>query len=67
MKTVKQIIRYFRLMSEPDNKQLAQMAYESAKAYYADKPHTRLDFQTYQRAYVGEYRRIYAKNKIANS
>lgn len=67
MKTVKQIIRYFRLMNEPDNKQLAQMAYESAKAYYADKPHTRLDFQTYQRAYVGEYRRIYAKNKIANS
>ena len=67
MKTVKQIIRYFRLMNEPDNKQPAQMAYESAKAYYADKPHTRLDFQTYQRAYVGEYRRIYAKNKIANS
>ena len=67
MKTVKQIIRYFRLMNEPENKQLAQMAYESAKAYYADKPHTRLDFQTYQRAYVGEYRRIYAKNKIANS
>lgn len=67
MKTVKQVIRYFKLWNEPNQAEVATMAYESAKAYYADKPHTRLDFQTYQRSYIGEYRRIYAKNKIANS
>ena len=67
MKTVKQIIRYFRLMNEPDKKALAKMAYNSAKEYYRTKPHTRLEFETYQRAFAGAYRRQYAKNQIANS
>lgn len=66
MKTVKQIIRYFRLMNEPDKKALAEMAYNSAKEYYSNKPHTRLEFQTYQRAFEGAYRRTYANNQIAN-
>jgi hypothetical protein len=65
MKTVKQIIRYFRLLNEPDNKELAKMAYESAKEYYKVRPHTRLEFETYQRAFVGAYRRHHAKNQIA--
>lgn len=66
MKTVKQIIRYFRLMNEPDKKELAKMAYDSAKEYYRVRPHTRLEFQTYQRSYMGAYRRQHAKKQIAS-
>jgi hypothetical protein len=66
MKTVKQIIRYFRLMNEPDKKELAQMAYNSAKEYYRTRPHTRVEFETYQRSFIGTYRREYANREIAN-
>lgn len=64
MKTVKQIIRYFRLLNEPDYKELAQMARESALEYYKERPHTRLEFETYQRSFAGAYRRTYAKNQL---
>lgn len=64
MKTVKQIIRYFKLMNEPDKRALAQMARESAREYYKNKPHTRVEFETYQRAFVGAYQRTYAKNHL---
>ena len=67
MKTVKQIIRYFKLLTEPDKKVLAQMAYESAKECYKDRPHTRQEFETYQRSFVGAYRRNYARLEIARS
>lgn len=67
MKTVKQIIRYFKLLNEPDKKVLAQMAYESAKEYYKDRPHTRVDAQTYQNAYIRAYRRNYARTEIAQA
>jgi len=53
-------------MNEPDKKELAEMAYNSAKEYYRAKPHTRLEFQTYQRSYMGAYRRQYANREIAN-
>jgi hypothetical protein len=66
MKTVKQIIRYFRLMNEPDKKELAKMAYDSAKEYYRTRPHTRIEFETYQRSFIGTYRREYANREIAN-
>jgi hypothetical protein len=66
MKTVKQIIRYFRLMNEPDKKELAEMAYNSAKEYYRVRPHTRVEFETYQRSFIGTYRREYANREIAN-
>ena len=64
MKTVKQIIRYFKLLNEPNKKELARMAYESAREYYKDKPHTRLEFDTYQRSFIGAYQRTYAKNHL---
>jgi hypothetical protein len=66
MKTVKQIIRYFKLMNEPDKKELAEMAYNSAKEYYRVRPHTRVEFETYQRSFIGTYRREYANREIAN-
>ena len=66
MKTVKQIIRYFRLKNEPNKEYLAKMAYESAKEYYKDRKHTRSEAEVYQRAFVAAYRRTYAKNQIAN-
>jgi hypothetical protein len=66
MKTVKQIIRYFKLMNEPDKKELAKMAYNSAKEYYRVRPHTRVEFETYQRSFIGTYRREYANREIAN-
>jgi hypothetical protein len=53
-------------MNEPDKKALAEMAYNSAKEYYKTRPHTRLEFETYQRAFEGAYRRTYANNQIAN-
>jgi hypothetical protein len=53
-------------MNEPDKKELAEMAYNSAKEYYRTRPHTRLEFQTYQRSYMGAYRRQYANREIAN-
>ena len=53
-------------MNEPDKKELAEMAYNSAKEYYRTRPHTRLDFETYQRSFIGTYRREYANREIAN-
>lgn len=67
MKTVKQIIRYFKLLNEPDKKVLAKMAYESAKEYYKDRPHTPVDVQIYQNAFIRSYRRTYARSEIAQA
>jgi hypothetical protein len=67
MKTVKQIIRYFKLRNEPNKQELAKMAYESAKEYYQNRPHTRVDAQVYQSAYIRAYRRNYARMEIARS
>ena len=67
MKTVKQVIRYIKLWREPNQKEVALLALESARDYYKNRPHTRVDAATYQRAFIGAYRRQYAKNQIANS
>jgi hypothetical protein len=53
-------------MNEPDKKELAKMAYDSAKEYYRTRPHTRVEFETYQRSFVGTYRREYANREIAS-
>lgn len=66
-KTLTRMVKYFRLYFALGNKELAQMAYKSAKEYYATRPHTKLDFTEYQRGYKSAYRRVYAKSRLESN
>lgn len=57
--------KYLKLYFEVDSKTLRKMAFDSAKEYYSTRRHTRLEFQEYQRGYIGAYRGAYAKAKLA--
>ena len=61
--TLKRMVKYFRLYYTPGNKEVAEMAYQSAKEHYAKNKskYTARESQIYQAAYIRAYRRTYAK------
>jgi hypothetical protein len=65
--TLKRMVKYFRLYYTPGNKEVAQMAYQSAKEYYSNNKskYTARESQIYQAAYIRAYRRTYAKLEIS--
>ncbi len=63
------MIKYIKLYLEPNSKELAQKAFDSAKEYFKDKPMLNyskrtIEFTSYQRGYINAYRRTYATTKL---
>lgn len=63
-KMIKKVTQYIKYYLEPDSKTIRKMAFDSAKEYYSGKRKTAIEFQSYQKGYVGAYRHTYAKTKI---
>lgn len=63
------LLQYIKLYLEPSGKSLRAEAFESAKAYYSNRPFSNyylrtIEFQTYQQNYVRAYRENYAKTQL---
>ena len=80
MKAITRFFKYLRFYNEPDSKTLRAEAFQAAKNHYALSPvrsaknpyphpmeytRRREAFQAYQRAYISNRRRAYAKEKLA--
>lgn len=50
---------------EPKSKMVHALAFESAKSYYKNKEKTTIEFQSYQRGYINQYRADYARKKLS--
>jgi 5-formyltetrahydrofolate cyclo-ligase len=66
---MKRLALYVKFYLEPSGKTLRAQAFNSAKAYYTNRPFSNyylrtIEFQTYQQNYVRAYRENYAKTKL---
>lgn len=79
MRGLSHLFLYLRYFFEPKDKLVRQLAYDAAKAHYANLPlrnpqnlyprvshyeQRRQDFLVFQRAFNNSYRHAYAKSKL---